>query len=250
MRRLIEITTWMMVGLCLANLSMAEMRPLPAPGEPRIVRFPYDPYQAYRILSRPGAVTDVQLSQDESLTALAVGDTVQWTVAQTQGHVFIKPVLPNLETSATLVTSKRTYQLTLKSVGERQDWYQQVSWSYTDLVIQAKVPETDAAKKEADKTKEALAQTDVVGDDVSKLWFDYRVRGNAPFAPKRVFDDGRQTYLRIEDQELPAAFGRNIDGKLELANYTLRDGYMVIHGIWPEIVLKLGKKTVRVIRRD
>jgi type IV secretion system protein VirB9 len=101
----------------------------------RTQRFRYDPEVSFAILALPGVPTDVQLAADEHVTGFALGDTVQWVIEELPGHVFVKPLKPDLFTAGTLVTDRRTYQLTLRSGRPRDDWMQRVSWTYPDLVV-------------------------------------------------------------------------------------------------------------------
>ncbi|MDE3208753.1 MAG: TrbG/VirB9 family P-type conjugative transfer protein, partial [Pseudomonadota bacterium] len=92
----------------------------------KLVVFHYDANRAYTLYTRPGAVTDLELPAGETVQAMALGDSVQWVVEQSPGHVFIKPVRQGLFTSATLVTSRRTYQLILRSLKPEGVWFQRV----------------------------------------------------------------------------------------------------------------------------
>ena len=77
--------------------------------------------------------------------------TAQWTVAHSAGHVFVKPVRPDLHTSATLVTSQRVYQLTLRASPENGKWYQRVRWHYPDLLVYQKAEQARRAEQIAEE---------------------------------------------------------------------------------------------------
>ena len=114
----------------------AESEPFPLPSDNRLVVFRYDANQTYTVLAVPGAVTDIAIGDDEELTiAPALGDSVQWRVETAGRHVFVKPIKSDLFTSMTLVTTKRTYQVTLRSSPQGGKWYQRVSWEYPDIII-------------------------------------------------------------------------------------------------------------------
>ena len=118
------------LALGAGGASRAEQQAIPMPGDTRLVQFTFDANDSYTVLSRPGAVTDIQYSPEEKLVALAIGDSTQWMTSKSPGHVFLKPLRPDIFTSATLVTDKRTYQLTLRASPENGKWYQQVRWNY------------------------------------------------------------------------------------------------------------------------
>lgn len=233
--------------------AQAESRPIALPNDTRLIEFVYRPNEMFTILTRPESVTNIQLSDDEELVTLAMGDTAQWVVSNTQGHIFIKPVFPDLVTSATLVTTKRTYQLTLRSSPIDGKFYQQVTWHNPQLIAyRNEQARSRVAAAELDtKFREARMAATVVSEDVSfeKLNFEYSVSGKADFAPTTVFDDGKFTWLRLGNvQQMPAVFMINEDKDVELLNFTLRDNYIVIHRLVPGVLLKLGDQEVKITR--
>ena len=232
--------------------ALAESRPIALPTDTRLIEFVYRPNEMYTVLTRPESVTNIQLSDDEELVTLAMGDTAQWVVTNTQGHIFIKPIFPDLVTSATLVTSKRTYQLTLRSSPVDGKFYQQVTWHNPQLIAfrnEQAIARTRSAELDQ-KFSEARRAAAVVSPnvDLEKLNFDYKVSGKADFAPTTVFDDGKFTWLRLKDtQEMPTIFLK--DGReTELLNFTLRDNFIVVHRLVPGLLLKLGNKEVTVTK--
>lgn len=251
--RLLALAGAMLAGLPIGSVQ-AEVRPVAMPGDTKLVNFIYDAKNTYTILARPMAITDIQLHEDEELVALALGDTAQWVTSEAPGHVFIKPMFPGLVTNGTLVTSKRTYQLTLRSSPEDGKFYAQVSWEHPDLVVlQAKQYQARRNAIEATRSAEEqrLAATVVTpGVSIEKLNFDYEVKGDADFKPKQVFDDGKFTWIRLPaSQEMPALFMVSKDGQHELLNFTMRDQYMVIHRLVSKVLLKLGEEEVTVENR-
>lgn len=213
----------------------------------RLVVFRFDPNLTYPVLARPGVVTHVQLHPGETLRALAVGDSVQWQVQQTGNNIFIKPVKADLFTSATVVTDKRTYQLTLRAGRSDGKWYQRISWEYPDLIVfEAKEAARSVQVAEAER-KEAASQTTNTRVPVENLNFGYEISGEAAFRPGQVFDDGRFTWLRLgRSQELPAFFIINDSGEAEIANYLMKGEFMMVQRLFHEGVLKLGRQEVRV----
>lgn len=241
--------------------AFAEQKPIALPSDTRIVRFTYDPNNTYTILTRPMAVTNIQLSDDEELVAFALGDTVQWVTTDSPGHVFIKPIAPDLVTSGTLVTTKRTYQLTLRSSPENGIFFQQVTW-HNPALIALRQQQQEAqrnmaearlrSQEQAVEREQQRLQATVVspGVELEKLNFDYSVKGKAKFAPTQIFDDGKFTWLRMPDhQEMPAVFMLNEKGDAELLNFTIRDRYIVIQRLVPGLLLKLGKEEIEINRK-
>lgn len=232
----------------------AEVRPVAMPGDTKLVNFVYDAKNTYTLLTRPMSLTDIQLHEDEQVVALALGDTAQWIVSEAPGHVFIKPMFPGLVTNGTLVTNKRTYQLTLRSSPEDGKFYAQVSWEHPDLVVlqakqqQARMNAIETARSNEDRRLAATVVTP--GVSIEKLNFDYDIEGDADFKPKQVFDDGKFTWIRLPDsQEMPALFLIGKDGQHELLNFTMRDQYMVVHRLTNKLLLKLGEEEITIENR-
>lgn len=221
------------------------------PADTRIVKFNYDSNNTYTILARPQAVTNIQLGQDEELVILALGDTVQWLTSNAPGHVFIKPLQPDLVTSATLVTSKRTYQLTLRSSPLDGQFYQQVSWETPQIITyHNQLTKVEGFARQASQKEEPVV---TVSDAVAleEVQFNYTISGDAAFRPTHVFDDSRFTWVRMPPiQEMPALFMLNERNEAELLNYTIREPYFIIQRLVPGLLLKLGDDEVRVTRES
>jgi type IV secretion system protein VirB9 len=232
------------------QIAHAQAAALPSSSDTRLVLFVYDANDTYPILTRPGVVTDIQLAADETLDTLALGDTAQWTVAQSAGHVFVKPVRPDLYTSATLVTTKRVYQLTLRASPENGKWYQRVSWNYPDVLVYHRKEEARRKQQDAEEASRGEQQTVTRGVALEELNFGYAIKGAADFRPTQVLDDGRFTYLRMPArlQELPTVFVVGADGQAELVNTLVRGDYLVVQRLAPRLLLKLGKTEVSVAR--
>ncbi len=231
----------------------AGVNPISMLGDARLVVFNYDPNIAYTIYALPGAVTDVELAPGERVQALAMGDTVQWMVDEAENHVFIKPIRGGIFTSATLVTSKQTYQLILRSVSSGKTWFQRVSWQNPKMVLfQSKViPGNAQAGHPAGRMAQLARKRQVLvsGLDPSSLNFDYRIKGKADFRPRQVFDNGIFTWILLEPhlQEMPALFEIGNGGKTSLLNYTVEGNYIKISRLMPKMLLKLGRTEVSII---
>lgn len=242
-----------MLALALASIALplyAQQGPLPMPLDTRLVIFRYDPNDSYLILTRPGAVTHVALDADEIVVALALGDTVQWIVQDKGPHLFVKPVRPDLFTSGTLVTNRRTYQLALRSSPEGGAWYQRVSWSQPDLVAIARERPANTSGSAAPAVKEVPAQAAASAQrlPLERLNFGYTMEGTAPFRPALVMDDGRFTYIRMPRplQEMPGLFVAGESGLGELVNYTLRGDFLVVQRLAHRFMLRLGRSEVTI----
>jgi hypothetical protein len=78
--------------------------------------------------------------------------------------------------------------------------------------------------------------------------FAWRLSGDRAVAPLQVFDDGIQTWLQFsESQAIPAVFARGPEGD-RLLSYSRQGPYIVLSGVWPELVLRGGTLASHVRR--
>lgn len=244
-----------------AGLAGAQQAPVPMPQDTRLVVFRYDPNDSYLLLTRPGAVTHIALEPEESVLVLALGDTVQWIVQDKGPNVFVKPIRPDLYTSGTLVTNRRTYQLGLRSSPEGGAWYQRVSWTFPEMIALARdARPVDGRGREAREAqpgararpgdREHEERDPIGGIRLERLNFDYRIHGQAAFRPTQVFDDGRFTYIQMPAtlQEMPALFVSGEAGEGELVNYTVRGRFLVVQRLADRFLLRLGSSRMELER--
>lgn len=233
-----------------ATVSLAEVQPIPMPADTKLVTFTFDQNNTYTILTRPRAVTDLALHPEEEVVAMALGDSAQWIVTDAPGHIFIKPLHPGIVTSGTLVTSKRTYQISLRSSPEDGKYYQRVSWEYPDLIVlrrQQAVQVKAAVDLQRSKHEATIVSPDVKIENIN---FNYRIDGEADWKPQQVFDDGKFTWIRLgQTQDIPVVFALSEDDKAELINTNIRGEYLVAQRILPRMLLKLGERQVKITNR-
>jgi type IV secretion system protein VirB9 len=71
------------------------------------------------------------------------------------------------------------------------------------------------------------------------------------WAPVRVFDDGRRTYIEFSDKSAaiasPPLFMTQPDGSDALANYRVRDDYYIVDRVISKAELKFGKNPADVV---
>ena len=210
------------------------------------------------IVAAPMQVCDVELQSGEIVHEIVVGDSSRWMVdSGTAGsglgataHLFIKPVDSGLESSAVVTTDRRVYHLRL--VSQRSGHTPYVGFLYSESLKQqaAWKQARDAKEREWDSTT-----VDGKATDLSALNFNYEVKGKAKWKPERVYDDGRQTFIRLPEKsasgEMPVLLVRK--GKQDvLVNYRVKDSAMIVDGLFDRIALIIGvggdQEKVEVIR--
>lgn len=232
--------------------------------EGRIEQFIYHPNRVFHIRSRAGSFTNIEVPSDEVIEGFYLSDTTFWrfVVAKDQARVLVKPGEPGVTNSGTLVTNKRVYELSFRSVPDGEPWHQRVQWDKTKdealawgvfepffvgtaqqgIVEQSVKP--GASPSAAPKPQAA----DEVAVDAARVRFRWRIQGDAPFRPSVVFDDGKFTYIRMPDvQDYPAIFVEDA-GKVRVVDYVVKNGIIIIHRISDAIVMRLENQVVRIER--
>ncbi|MEM5386379.1 TrbG/VirB9 family P-type conjugative transfer protein [Paraburkholderia phymatum] len=242
--------------------------PYSAPDDSSLVVYDFDPDYLYPVLVRTNQETHLVFGPDEEVTGVYLSDTgKRWLehTALTKRDVFIEARLPGLDNAATIITSRRRYELDLRS-SDNGTVYHRVSWHYLDTDAQMtagrvspfgiEYPSNAPAQNTRARANED-AQADSLGDARSggprialdQANFDYRVEGDAPFTPVTVFDDGRFTYLQFPHHaELPAILLTDDKGHAEIASFVpLGNDLFEVQQIAPYgLLLRRGKEEVRV----
>lgn len=235
------------------------------------VRFAYG-YSRPTITCSPLHVCTLRLIPGESITTLALGDTVRWMAeATTAGDtpvVLIKPTQGGISTNLVISTDAgRVYYLHL--VGSAREYMPMVGFFDPSAIsrqshaqaeemqrLRARLEAAEAAAKqaqeEANRRAEEHRQRTVVAEmpatfDPTSLDFSLTCRANsrtaAEFVPARVFATQTHTFVQLpqalEGKEIPAVFRRAPSGALELLNARRSGQFIVVDGTPDHISLAL-----------
>ncbi len=237
-----------------ARVAAANKAALREPSSAGFVRavqvYPYTEGALYRLYAAPERITDIALQPGETITSVAAGDTVRWTVGDTTSgsgaeqrtHIFVKPFSAGLRTNLVITTSRRVYHLALES--RPTGAMAALSWTYPQDELIALRREQDAA---------AAAAAVASGLAVERLNFNYAISGDKPaWRPVRAFDDGRQTFIEFSPSiavgEAPPLFVIGEDGKAQLVNYRMAGRYYVVDRLFGAAELRLGGKKQQIVR--
>jgi type IV secretion system protein VirB9 len=207
----------------------AQVRPQAESGsDPRIQSVAYAPDQVILLEGSPGYQITLELSPDERVETVAVGDSSAWQVtANKRGDLlFVKALVGGVSTNMTAITNVRTYNFDLAPVSTSQMAYS-VRFHY---------PPPAAAE-------EVLADAAAEGR--------YRLGGDRALRPSEISDDGVHTYIRWpRDRALPAVYAVT-DGGLEmLVNGMMReDDLFVIDSISKKLVFRIDDNVATATRQ-
>lgn len=229
-------------------------------------------HQRPTITCAPLHVCTIRLIAGETITSLALGDTVRWLAQQTTAGdtpvVVIKPTQAGISTNAVITTSAgRVYYLHL--VADRRQYMPLVEFFDPAAMLRTRTAEAEqverlqarlrAAEQAAQQAKEQAQERaaehrerTVVAEshalDPTRLDFNYRCepasREARDFVPARIFGSDTHTFVQMPQAvlrggEMPAVFAR-ADGQHQLLNARRSGDFMVVDGRPQSIALVLG----------
>lgn len=223
---------------------------IPMARENRIVQYTYSPDVIFRIFTRPNLHTHIELGEDEGLKEKPMlGDTVQWKASGGPRNLYIKPLHENIETSMTVVTSKRVYQFQLISGGNYL--HQKVSFEFPDRDAEIKLRQDQEVARDTAEGDRLASQVLAPNTDPASLDFNFEVVGEAPFKPTSVYTDAKFTYLRLPNvQDTPVVFLLDEAGNPSLINYKVKDNLIIVERVAKRLLLKIGAAEVRIAARE
>lgn len=212
--------------------------------------YPYNEGALYRLYAAPGRVSDIALQPGETLTSVAAGDTLRWTVGDTTSgsgearriHILVKPFASGLSTNLVITTDRRVYHVQLTSTASTA--MTAIRWTYPQDELLALARQREAAE---------AARPVSAGVELERLNFGYRIGGDKPlWRPLRAFDDGRQTWIEFPTDlsagEAPPLFVLGAKGEAEVVNYRVAGRYYVVDRLFGAAELRLGGKKQKVVR--
>ena len=218
-----------LLALLLPAGAMAQVRPTPGPGDPRIQTVVYDANQVVQLQVASGYQLAVEFAPDERIENVAVGDSGAWQVTPNKrgDHLFIKALQQGAATNLTVVTDARSYVFELQPMfGPLPDMAYTVRFTYPTPATAAVV---------------AAVPTPTPGR--------YKLGGTRALRPSQIDDDGVHTYIVFPaDKPLPAIFAIDAKGQEMLVDGAMRDGTYVIDDVKPRLLFRLDKDVATATR--
>jgi type IV secretion system protein VirB9 len=188
--------------------------------------------------------TVIEFAENEEIEILSVGDPFPWELNPIGHKLFIKPNQPGATTNLFIWTNKRFYSFELSSVAngavKRSDMVYIMRFIYPDLDINN--------QSEFDKFKEALefrSKTKQNGPKNNVLKnFNYSVLTNkGPLVPIEIYDDGKKTFVRFENDINPQFFMLDAKGLAQKIDTKFEHSYFIIDKIYPKLLIRFGSQT-------
>jgi len=212
----------------------AQILPRPGANDPRLQTVDYSEGSVVQLRGAPGYQLMVELSPDEQVQNVALGDGGAWqvNVSKSGDRLFLKPMQPGSMTNMTVVTSVRQYSFDLQALDSAAP-----DMPYT---VQFHYP--------AVRQAEAVADAEYV-DVASALRRSnhYKVSGDRALRPSGMTDDGERTYIVWPKRAaIPAIYALDNYGHEILANGMMRpDDVYVIDGAPGRFIFRIDQRVAR-----
>lgn len=216
--------------------------------------YDYDNDFTYEIYCQPYRVTDLILEPGEQVIEMPfLSEEKVWEIGagvsrnggvDTQ-HFFLKPAYSGLITSFIIITDKRVYHMLLKSL---KDCYMtQVKWEYPNTM--PFTVKTDAMKESINKLSK-----ETTGVDPAFLSFDYKMSYSSfrkPYwLPTRVYDDGKKTYIVMNETVLHMTSPVLFNARDERINYSVNRTLIVINELIEKVTMRVGRQKVTIWKKN
>jgi type IV secretion system protein VirB9 len=218
------------------------------------ILFPYGLAPVHLIAKRM-MYSKIVLQEGEKIMSAAAGDTARWNIypnyignaASYTPVVLIKPFMGDLQTSLSIITDKRDYDITIQSV-DSGDYMPRIGFYYPQDRADAINVGLPPDKIEDNNSKQPKI-------NIENIKYDYRIRGDRKLSwyPTSVFEDGNKVFIRMSDHvdrsQLPVFMTIDHSGRTEVVNYRYFKPYYVVDTIFDQGVLILGTDKYREIIR-
>lgn len=197
-------------------------------------------------------VTDVAFETGEDILSVQLGDTARWNISsavvrngsQKKVHLFLKPLDINLDTNLIVVTNKRVYNMALKSTEDK--YMPSVGFIYAKNTVPLPKPIPNKSRI----LKSIISSPDNQSTGIEMLDFNYELIGDAPWAPVRVYNNGKKTIIEmpgeLENSDAPSLFllkeagGIFTEDKIAIVNYRILKNRYIVDGLFNKAVLFSG----------
>ena len=217
-----------LAAMLIATPAMAQLRPTPGPGDPRLQTVAYDATQVVQLQVATGYQLAIEFAPDERIENVAVGDSGAWQVTPNKrgDHLFVKALSSSATTNMTVVTDARVYAFELVPMyGAMPDMAFIVRFTYPEAVTVTVIEAAPVAPGR------------------------YRLSGAKALRPSALHDDGARTYIEWPaEATLPAVFAIDEQGEELLVDGYMRDGRYTIDAVKPKLVFRLDKQIARADR--
>lgn len=215
----------------------------------------YQPDQVVRVNTGLGIATQIEISPQEQVSSFGTGFSDGWELVRKDNVFFVRPKNVDVDTNMFIRTNMRSYLIELVVAATK--WRSIEEAKRAGVQYKVRFVYGNEAPPDAQSPQSALNQVlsptaaPLNSQSTYHLNYDYAaVREDSTIVPTRVYDNQQFTYVHLPAMaNVPAFFGRNErNGEEFLVNTKTEDGVVVVHGVYPYLVLRLGADIVGLRR--
>ena len=216
----------------------------PSIGDNGTLVFPYGASMPF-LIAMPLYPAKISFEPSETIVDYHIGDAARWklspgisgTPPNQVHHIILKPVDSGLRTALIVNTNKRSYYIHL--ISRKKNLIPNISFSY---------PESEDPKWQAfrDALHQQQRHAPLTQNDRNSttLDFEYKINGNAPFKPLRVYNNGHQTIIQmpknIATQDAPSLLVLTPDHQRKIVNYRIKKERYIVDELFQKAILISG----------
>lgn len=209
------------------------------------------------IITATGIASEIIFEEDETIEYATFGFDAAWENIVVRNHILVfKAKDEQPETNLIVHTNKRDYLFTLTT--GNNDWEDNPKNSGATYSV--RMVYHDDKSKAALAAKSAKSEQKILRNvDISPIStylysnYDYRATSNAyDIVPYRVWDNGVITFIAFNaGSKRGVAYELDSQNRAHLINqHTEKNGLLVLHGIYPHIILRLNDQAVELRRNN
>jgi type IV secretion system protein VirB9 len=217
---------------------------------------PYQRDQVVRVNTGLGIATQIEISSQEQVKDFGTGFSDGWELVRRDNVFYIRPKNVDVDTNMYIRTNMRSYLLDLRVSATKWKTLEEAKNAGVFYKIRFVYgnDEPDKASPLA-ATNVVLSPTVTALNSQSNYHLNYdfsTVSDASTIVPTRVYDNGQFTYIHLPPMaNFPAIFGRNErNGEEFLVNTKSEKNVMVVLGVYPFLVMRLGNDVVGLRRNQ
>lgn len=219
-----------------------------------ISRYAYEEGGIYSVRTGLGIATTIELDPADPVLDYSAGFPGGWDIVRRDHLLYIKPKNVDVDTNLLIRTQRRSYIFELQVAAS--DWRKLDEVRSKGVQYRIVFDYADQVPVEAETSAEEPPEPPI--EAVKPMHYDYELSTKTRrewLVPTSVYDDGSFTYIRLPNPgnipsgNWPTVYARNARHEEDfVVNSNVEADTIVVHGIYPFLVLRHGEETVGLRR--
>jgi type IV secretion system protein VirB9 len=227
-----------------------------------VTEYEYDTNRIYQVRTGLGITTQIELNPNEKIVDFSTGFSGGWEISQRENIFYLKPKNVDVDTNMIIRTETNAYIFELKVVATDWTTLEQAKQAGVHYKITFKYPnDAEFAAKAVEVEAVPEISTALLKDRKYNFEYDYSTSSSTRkkrnwLVPISVYDDGQFTYVKLSDLKdiptgnFPTVHAREREKSDDfVVNSTVESNTIVVHGIYPYLVIRHGANVVGLRRR-